>query len=1033
MIKKRLKGVFILAILFSIILILPSINSDGTCSVYPSGNGCAFDGSAENYGRCSSHYTSDCWEETIDFDDCSCTCTSITYATPCTVYCDDTGDCQAGEESYSDYPTAILTGSCLPIGDGTVRNCCSGLGDCEGGMCAGLPGYVSETCDELLECQTSIGCNGNFRCHHYDTQLSFFNINIDLTKDYEFLAEYIPGGGENWTWLYQEEYLSMSETDFGAGACYDSYDNDCDGDIDGYDSDCPDYSGTCIDNDGDRYSLEANPDDCGDNCGGQSCLGGGDCDDNDITIWSRLAGYQDYDSDTFYNETPEYFCTDGNLPIGYRLTPGTDCNDYDALVNPGMPEIGYCNDGEDNDCDEDLDCLDEECKSDEECISCTFTNAYWNESKIGPGNFVEMVLEGTDCDSMDNIVFTIMESDGSAVNDDLIQIEYGFYDKLIWISTWTYTQNEIRQGQPEADDDDIGNGDREYYFWAFLQADPLMNITSSLLNVSRPLGDCITEGGVEICHPETETSVCTGNTIQSTTNPGECCDQACCILQSTNDACTTQYGSNYECGSAPQGCGWTANCGNCGTGTCLSDGTCCYPDCEGKVCGDDGCGGTCAPGCGANEECVAGNCYSTNVCTIVNASWDRSYAWKYDDAYLEVYATSKCDGELAEFQIWHNDPRLWIEGDLNWLDPDDETFLNGYVKGTWTTEYYPGGSGDLPEYLFKVFTSYEETDTLQHDGFKLLSVNTTECPGILTCGDYKTEQACSENACRRIVIGTHEDQEGITCGDTCETEPTWISCGCTWNENLDKCEFAYTEYLCDEVTDCTDNILEPGEACSGTNLAGMTCLDFGFSGGTLSCNNCNFDVSSCTGYSCNNDGIVDFGSEVCDGFGTNANFSKPLNLPGSEWKCSDFDDFDSGFLECDNCILNTTWCRRSNENQETELGSCRKSQDAIKGCDEEPNVGLYITSWSGVWIPGHTGFSTDEACENYYDPGCEQSSIDNLWYYDPQGRMTTCTEGGETVIDCPAKVPLPFFNPYNLVTAILLIGAIYIIIIIRKT
>ena len=34
----------------------------------------------------------------------------------------------------------------------------------------------------------------------------------------------------------------------------------------------------------------------------------------------------------------------------------------------------------------------------------------------------------------------------------------------------------------------------------------------------------------------------------------------------------------------------------------------CTPDCEGKNCGDDGCGGSCPPGCGSHEHCSSGNC-----------------------------------------------------------------------------------------------------------------------------------------------------------------------------------------------------------------------------------------------------------------------------------------------------------------------------------------------------------------------------------------------------------------------------------------
>jgi len=82
-----------------------------------------------------------------------------------------------------------------------------------------------------------------------------------------------------------------------------------------------------------------------------------------------------------------------------------------------------------------------------------------------------------------------------------------------------------------------------------------------------------------------------------------------------------------ECGS--DGCGGTCapGCGSaelceesegqcrcrfeaCGSSCCASDeicrsGACCAPDCWGRECGSDGCGGSCPPGCNSGESCDA--------------------------------------------------------------------------------------------------------------------------------------------------------------------------------------------------------------------------------------------------------------------------------------------------------------------------------------------------------------------------------------------------------------------------------------------
>jgi hypothetical protein len=59
--------------------------------------------------------------------------------------------------------------------------------------------------------------------------------------------------------------------------------------------------------------------------------------------------YCDDDSDTYIDSSLDGICTgSGCAPEGCQITPGDDCNDGDAVINPGATEI--C-DGIDNDCD----------------------------------------------------------------------------------------------------------------------------------------------------------------------------------------------------------------------------------------------------------------------------------------------------------------------------------------------------------------------------------------------------------------------------------------------------------------------------------------------------------------------------------------------------------------------------------------------------------------------------------------------------------------------------------------------------------
>jgi hypothetical protein len=60
-----------------------------------------------------------------------------------------------------------------------------------------------------------------------------------------------------------------------------------------------------------------------------------------------------------------------------------------------------------------------------------------------------------------------------------------------------------------------------------------------------------------------------------------------------------------DCGD--DGCGGT--CGACEGGVCREGGVCCMPECAGRDCGDDGCGGTCG-------ACEGGVCQEGGVCCM---------------------------------------------------------------------------------------------------------------------------------------------------------------------------------------------------------------------------------------------------------------------------------------------------------------------------------------------------------------------------------------------------------------------------------
>jgi len=64
--------------------------------------------------------------------------------------------------------------------------------------------------------------------------------------------------------------------------------------------------------------------------------GGGDCDDNDVTLWQLLTGYLDADVDGFFSEVGESVCSGESLPSVYSSSAGSDCYDFNNNAKPGQ-------------------------------------------------------------------------------------------------------------------------------------------------------------------------------------------------------------------------------------------------------------------------------------------------------------------------------------------------------------------------------------------------------------------------------------------------------------------------------------------------------------------------------------------------------------------------------------------------------------------------------------------------------------------------------------------------------------------------
>jgi hypothetical protein len=142
-----------------------------------------------------------------------------------------------------------------------------------------------------------------------------------------------------------------------------------------------------------------------------------------------------------------------------------------------------------------------------------------------------------------------------------------------------------------------------------------------------------------------------GSGDPSGTNPLECtpsvpCDPPCAdgelCVDGMCQVCEPDC-AGKQCGA--DGCG--GSCGDCGEGFACADYVCieCTADCEGVECGDDGCGGTCGE-CGDFEACVEGMCEAGSCEGFCDLSGEPTPAGCYCD--FECFQYEDCCDDICD-------------------------------------------------------------------------------------------------------------------------------------------------------------------------------------------------------------------------------------------------------------------------------------------------------------------------------------------------------------------------------------------------
>ncbi len=162
----------------------------------------------------------------------------------------------------------------------------------------------------------------------------------------------------------------------------------------------------------------------------------------------------------------------------------------------------------------------------------------------------------------------------------------------------------------------------------------------------------------------------------------------------------------------------------------------CVPDCTGKVCGSDGCIGTCSTGCDSGETCSIDGTHcnpGVNPCSLTSASWSATNVVQGNSVDMNAVGT-QCNTAL-NYSVYE-------------ADVGSDTFIDSWVvlslTKDWTAQWMDDGSGNDPQYYFTVTVVDNPSMSVQS------SNQLTVAQGAQTCaaqgGDICiTGETCSGN------------------------------------------------------------------------------------------------------------------------------------------------------------------------------------------------------------------------------------------------------------------------------------------------
>jgi len=331
-----------------------------------------------------------------------------------------------------------------------------------------------------------------------------------------------------------------------------------------------------------------------------------------------------------------------------------------------------------------------------------------------------------------------------------------------------------------------------------------------------------------------QTRICTDSNGCGTTSGKPAESQSCTCIP-------TGSCSGYQCGVVSNGCGTILHCGDCDTTKCLtcSSGQCvssctgtqicakgqciasCTPNCKGRFCGPDGCGGSCGT-CTGGYCSSSGNCCGANMincdpgCTrtsYTDANGCTQYGCSCPTPPPVCKTSGSCtsNGECCSGYYCNGMTSMCESSTL--CDP---CVRNGYKCGEWISTC--GGAHPV---------SCGTCDTT-----KCLTCSSGKCVSSCT-----GTQICSNGQCVTPTCYTCADY-GYTCGTYTNNCGQTIYCGADCIQPPPTCTGSCKSNTCSSYSSCTSltGTCSSGYCCTGSCTT-ITIGPYNISGYTLTSSN----------------------------------------------------------------------------------------------------------------------------------------------------------------------------------------------------